>query len=468
MPEDYDFVPEPEPLNPVSKPEPSMDVTPLVMDADFLFLTGEAGTGKTTVLQHARKQYPGAFEVTATTGVAAMNADAITINSFLGYGTNKELDYLARSGRLRARLEERCSSITHLVIDEISMQHAGALDLLVNAIKEINEDGREVFLIADQEHTRIPLRLVVVGDFAQLPPVAPDALEAPWAFKAKCWPEFQVQKLTEVYRQQDPRFREAIQAARQGNGTKCIRLLQDVGVRFVSALEDELITLFATNAEVMSWNTTKFARLVSDGRETKVFGAMRFGRQRTEWVKEIPDTLTLCVGCRVRITANDTLRWNYVNGDQGVIEGFRKSQTSIGEAFIPMVRLDRSGRLVEIARSQRFNDIESDEIPEMKRLGIPVSSRTIILEDGAEWERPYIGSVNYVPLKYGWASTVHSVQGLSLDRLQISPMHKFFGSPNLAYVALSRAKNAEGLIIHGIPGQLSRKIVSAKEVQPWI
>lgn len=445
---------------PKSAPEP-MNITPLRMDAELLFLTGGAGTGKTTVMHHARKQHPGAIEVTATTGVAAMNADGITINSFLGYGTNRELEYMAQSGQLVRRLRDRCENIEYLGLDEISMQHAGALDLLVNAIRELNAEGREVYIHAKGEYERRPLRLIVIGDFAQLPPVDPGAKTPPWAFYAKCWKDFEVQRLTQVHRQADPVFREALEAARFGNGTKCVRLLQEAGVKFLPFLQDEAVTLFSTNAEVQAWNMEKFTRLMrAGGTETqREFPTMRWGKQRAEWSKEIPDTMTLCNGCRVRITANDTKSWYYVNGDQGIVEDINKN-------FI-LVKLDRSGITREIRRVQRYNDIERDKVKDYQKEG-PVLHRSIFLEDGSTVEVPYIGSVNYLPVKYGWASTVHSVQGLSLDRLQVSPGHKFFGSPNLAYVALSRARTAEGLTIHGVPEQLSRKIVSAKEALPWI
>lgn len=463
----FEFDPESEagapPAEEIPKPAPEpMNITPLRMDAELLFLTGEAGTGKTTVLHHARRQHPGAMEITATTGVAAMNADAITINSFLGFGTNRELEYMAASGRLVPRLKNRCESIEYLVIDEVSMLHAGALDILVNAIRELNAEGREVYIHGKGEYERRPLRLIVVGDFAQLPPVAPEAKSPPWAFHAKCWKDFQIQKLTQVHRQSDPVFRDAIQAARHGNGPKCVRLLQEAGVKFLPYLQDEAVTLFSTNAEVQAWNMEKFTRLMkAGGTETqREFPAMRWGAQRAEWSKEIPDTMSLCKGCRVRITANDTKNWYYVNGDQGVVEDINKN-------FI-LVKLDRSKIVREIRRVQRYNDVERDRVKDIQAKGDTVLHRQIYLGDGSTVEVPYIGSVNYLPVKYGWASTVHSVQGLSLDRLQVSPGHKFFGSPNLAYVALSRARTAEGLMIHGVPEQLSKKIVAAKEAMPWI
>lgn len=457
-----DFNPPQEILEETPDPEPApIVVEPLRQDADLLFLTGEAGTGKTTILHHARKNHPGHYEVTATTGVAAMNADAITINSFIGFGDKGELAYLHKQGRLVPRILGKCKDVKTLVIDEASMLHGSSLDILVDAIRQINEDGRLVYSVAKEDYENFPLRLVLVGDFAQLPPVDKDAKSPPWAFLANCWKDFEVQKLTKIHRQTNPTFMEAIRAARHGNGAMCVRLLQECKVEFTPFLKDGALTLFATNAEVQSWNMEKFLRLLKDNADTQeVFNAMRWGQQRTEWTREIPDAITFCKGTRVRITANDTKHWEYVNGDQGIIE-------SIDEGKI-FVKLDRSGRLIEIKRVFRFNDVNNEDVAELRKQGKTVLQRIIYHDDGDQSVKYYIGSVNYMPMKYGWASTVHSVQGLSLDHLQVCPMHKFFGSPNLAYVALSRARNPEGLVIHGIPGQLSRKIVMAKEATPWI
>lgn len=460
-----------DPTSEAAKPEPElaiaaqvpevMTVEPLRMDADLLFLTGEAGTGKSTVVQHARKMHPGALEITATTGVAAMNASGITINSFLGYGTNQELGYLHSSGRLVRRLQERCENITHLVLDEVSMQHANALGMLVDGIRKLNEEGREIFDFRKDEYTRVPLRLIVVGDFAQLPPVDPGSKTPPWAFNAECWKDFEIQKLTKVHRQTNPEFREAIQAARIGNGAKAVRLLQSCGVKFQPFLADGMITLFSTNAEVTSWNMEKFMRLMKNGgSETqRDFPTVRWGKQRSEWSREIADVITFCKDCRIRITANDTKAWSYVNGDQGIITDLTPN--------LLRVKLDRTGNEVELRRTRRFNDIERDKVSDYHKAGEQVLYREIISDDGPTLEIPYVGSVNYLPAKYGWASTVHSVQGLSLETLQVSPGHKFFGSPNLAYVALSRARNPEGLLIHGTPEQLSKKIVVDKEALKW-
>lgn len=454
-PDPYDEEPEDE-----EEVKPKMDIPALNRDALLLFLTGEAGTGKTTVVRHAMETYPYDYIVSATTGVAAMNADAITINSLLGFGTKEDLASLHQRGALVERLRRKTEGRRTLVLDEVSMFHASSLDVLVGAIRKLNEEGRQVYNVAKGKYEDTPLRLVVVGDFAQLPPVEKQKVATPWAFRALAWKDFEIQKLTKVHRQDNPDFVAAINAARRGNGRECVRLLQACGVQFVPMLRDDLLTLFATNGEVHQWNQVKFIQTLrgQEGAE-RTFSAARWGTQRQEWLREI-DAITLCPKARVRITANNTRTWDWVNGDQGLILQILPNGVE--------VRLDRTGETHTIGFTQRFNDVPDEQVDDLRKKGAEVRVRKVYDEDGSAKAIHYIGSVSYLPIKLGWASTVHSVQGLSLQQVQVCPVDRFFGTPNMAYVALSRARNPEGLVIHGLPGSLANKIKSAPEVKEWI
>jgi len=437
---------------------PKMDI-PELIDAPFLFLTGDAGTGKTTVIKNAANNTPLGFRVAATTGVAAMNAEGITINSLLGYGAVEKLVSMHKSGYLVNRLEDRLAGYDALVVEEVSMFHAQCLDVLVEAIEELNKN-RKTYNHKTKEYTQAPLKLILVGDFAQLPPVD-SSKHVPWAFKSKYWNKFQVQKLTKVHRQSNPVFLEALKLARRGQGMACAKKLEEAGVNFTPMLKSEHLTLFYTNAEVTSWNQAKFLHLMKDKLGTeKTYNAIRWGHQPNEWLKEVPDAITLCPGARVRITANETKRWSYVNGDQGEVVSLFPGSA--------LIKLDRTGRDTIIPFASRFNELTQEQANDLAATGTEVRYRLFVDDDGAEVRIPYNGTIAFLPIKLGWASTVHSCQGLSLDHLQICPFHKLFGTPNLAYVALSRARNPEGLFIHGMPGMLASKIKADPEVLEWI
>lgn len=440
--------------------KPKMNIPDLNRDPLLLFLTGEAGTGKSTVVRHAVETHPYDYTVSATTGVAAMNSDGITINSLLGFGTKEDLLDLHRSGALKNRLRRKLEGRRTLVLEEVSMFHAVSLDALVDAIRQLNEEGREAYNVGLGRYENTPLRLVVVGDFAQLPPVEKAKVATPWAFRAQAWKDFEVQRLTKVHRQDNPEFVAAINAARRGNGRECVRLLQKCGVQFVPMLRNDLLTLFATNGEVHQWNQARFINTLrgQEGSE-RTFNATRWGTQRQEWLREI-DAITLCPNARIRITSNDTRNWDWVNGDQGVILNILPNAVE--------VKLDRTGGVHTLGFTTKFNDVPEAQVDDLRKKGTEVRVRKVYDDEGAAKAVHYIGSVTHLPVKLGWASTVHSVQGLSLNTVQVCPVDRFFGTANMAYVALSRARNPEGLVIHGLPGSLASKIKSAPEVQEWI
>src|ERR1700757_2022074 len=187
------------------------------------FVTGAAGTGKSFMMKKRIEDAPGSAILCATTGVSAVNMDTVTINSVLSYfDTSSLIDKYIR-GYLHQRLRKLAAS-THqplsIVIDEVSMMHAEQLDTIYKAVQEVNE-GDESAAPLDY-----PLGLVLTGDFAQLPPV-----KGRWAFQADCWPQFQahINRLTKVWRQSDPGFLEAVNAARRGDGPATAAKLKSLG-----------------------------------------------------------------------------------------------------------------------------------------------------------------------------------------------------------------------------------------------
>lgn len=421
------------------------------------FLTGAAGTGKTFSIKSRIENDPGCAVLCATTGVAAVNLDTITINSLLGYyDTDSLIDKYVR-GHVHKRLREiaaaRPSRPVDLVIDEVSMMHAEQVDLIYKAIHEVN--------MGDDLHDPLahPLGMTLTGDFCQLPPV-----KGRWAFEADCWPEFAATttRLTKIWRQSSEGFLEALNFARRGDGGCSAAALKSLGANFSGAVDLNFdgTTIVAKNAEADRFNEQRLLRL-----KTPSFAltSTRWGQQLSDW-KNIPDRLILKPGALVMLLANKRYGdggFQYVNGDHAHV-GYYEEDAEV-EDKDGRLRLDsvvhvtsvRTGATFPIEKIKRLNKV-ADEPDEFTSHQLD--------EDG----KYVIGSIDYFPIRLGYCSTVHKSQGLSLDRVQIDCRDGFFGSPSMAYVALSRARSVAGMRIVGDPSLLARRIKLNSAVKEWL
>jgi hypothetical protein len=423
------------------------------------FLTGAAGTGKTYTIKARLEEDPGCAVLCATTGVAAVNLDTVTINSVLQYyDTDSLIDKYVR-GYVHKRLREIASirnGPRDLVIDEVSMMHAEQLDTIYKAIHEVN--------MGDESHEplKYPLGLTLTGDFCQLSPI-----KGRWAFKADCWPEFAATttRLTKVWRQADPGFLEAINYARAGDGGSAAMRLKMLGAQYSLAVDMnyEGTTVVAKNAEADRFNSQ---RLLKIPQQSFALETKRWGQQSSEW-KNIPDRAIFKPTALVMLLANKKHSmgsggsFQYVNGDLAHIMEYKECadltdwQGNPYTAPAVYVTSVRTGESFWVERIVRQNTVK-DEPAE----GTPFT----VNEDG----RYVIGWVDWFPMRLGYCSTVHKSQGLSLDRVQIDCRDGFFGSPSMAYVALSRARTISGMRIVGDPNLLARRIKFNPEVAEWL
>lgn len=430
------------------------------------FLTGAAGTGKTYEIRQRIAADPEYGMLAATTGIAAVNLGAITINTLLKYFDTDSLEEAFINGWLLRCLETLCEEhddidadgnrttrpgYKHIVIDEISMMDARQLDIIYMAVRQFNERRAELGL-----H---PLGIVLTGDFCQLSPI-----KARWAFEAECWPEFEAttQRLTKVWRQADPRFLEAINHIRSGRGIVGATILSQMGVPFVRAADSSFkgTTILAKNDGVDNFNAMAHLRVPGVPYTVQ---SSRWGEQSSEWAKNIPLSFNAKVGAYVMILSNDSPAFTYVNGDCGLVKEAADNIFSI--------ELVRNGQLVNIGLLTRLRTQKSppdqliEKYPDLaeKELRKMYSARDRKPEakNDPYWDpdrrRWVTGGITYMPLRLAYASTVHKTQGLTLDRVQLDLNAGFMSAPAMCYVALSRCKSPEGLRIIGTPALLGAR-----------
>ncbi len=378
-----------------------------------VFLTGEAGSGKTFVLNeyvNFLKSHAVTVAVTASTGIAATHLGGQTIHSWSGLGvrdslSDRDIDDMMQ----KAYLYKRFDQTKVLILDEVSMLHHFRLDMLE-------------WLCRQFKHNEKPfggMQVILCGDFFQLPPVTRgEILESQFAFKATSWADagFSVCYLTEQHRQKDSEYLKILNEIRQNkvSGQTRRTLEENVGKEVAEGNSPQHGTttkLFTHNIDVDIIND-KYLSLIS-GTEKQYPMQSRGSRNLIENLKKSclsPETLRLKVGAKVMFTKNDPVG-NFVNGTTGVVEKF-------GQFGEPLIRT-HSGKLIT---------------------AIPASWQ--IEEDGK-----VKAEVTQLPLRLAWAITVHKSQGMSLDSMEVDLSKSF--THGMGYVALSRVRSLAGMKLLG-------------------
>ena len=376
-----------------------------------LFLTGRAGTGKTTLLRRFLSEAGDKAVIVAPTGVAAMNAGGQTIHSFF-----KLPPRLIEAQDVRRLPNARVvRAVDTVVIDEISMVRADMLDAIDRSLK-LNRGSKRPFG---------GVRMILSGDLHQLPPVvsnqeSPILLErfgGNYFFNAPAFRdgEFSLLALKHVFRQEDPRFLALLGALRSGRVTPNdeATLAKLVSTRSASDASETHVVLTPNNANAFRINQTRLAELKGD---RKTFPADVQG-QFDEKSFPTESDLELKVGARVMLIRNDPEgRW--VNGTLAHVEGFGAKSV--------IVRI--AGRVYEIEAAAW----------EKYRYDFEMDSKKV--------KREVVGTFKQVPLRLAYAVTIHKAQGLTLDNVFIDFDSGMFAHGQ-AYVAFSRARTLEGLEI---------------------
>lgn len=382
--------------------------------ADPLFITGAAGTGKSTLLQHFRRTTAKNVAVLAPTGVAAINVGGETIHSFFRFRPDITVD---RVRRARGELRDLYRNLDMIIIDEVSMVRADLLDCVARAL-ELNgpEPGMPFGGV----------RLVFLGDLYQLPPVVRSDEEelfrtyysSPYFFSAHCLTGIHVTwvELTEGFRQRDDEFLRILSAIRDGEITEdhLARLNSRVVPDPDPATLGDYVFLTTINARAAQINADQLRRLPGPVHRfhAQVSGEFQPNADPTERVLQLKE------GARIMLLNNDSQgRW--VNGTMATV---RHIHPELEE--ITVVLPDGREETVERYQWDLFRFELHDGVLE------PVS----------------VGQFAQLPVRLAWAITIHKSQGLTLDRVVLDLSRPTFAHGQL-YVALSRVRSLDDLIL---------------------
>ena len=374
-----------------------------------VFLTGMAGTGKSTLLRGLIEERGSAVTITAATGIAALNVGGVTVHRWSGMmlgprGDQDDEEYfrqLQHDHRFSVRAGfDRVRNCEMLVIDEISMLSGRTLqflDFLCRRLRRCEEPFGGI-------------QIVATGDFLQLPPVRKNpAVPYDWAFLTQAWHDaaFAVIHLTKIHRQEEPDFTRALSAFRQGD----IRGA-DAGVlhrRVVSFPDANITRLYTHNVQVDKWNAYRLGEL--PGEEIVLDARLSGPDSQQQFLCNnllTPQQLVLKPGARVMFTVNNA-EVGYVNGQVGVV----------GAVAAGRVVVATEGSTLDVPRfTWRYDERDKTS-----------------------------AAFTQFPLRLSYALTIHKAQGLTLDSAYVDV--RAAREPGQAYVALSRVRTLAGLHLKG-------------------
>jgi ATP-dependent exoDNAse (exonuclease V) alpha subunit len=405
-----------------------------------LLITGGAGVGKSynlrKVIEWADDNNKEVAR-TALTGMASLQFECgETVHRCFGIGnkTNKEkhLSSIVTSFKFTKETRFELEVCDLFIIDEVSMLRADVLELLDAILKYVTRKdepfgGKQVILS---------------GDFMQLPPIVkPEErkeLPNPWCFQSPVFLDlnFKIIYLTEIKRQDDQKFCLALNMVRAGaiNDAVDEYFFNTHRHKFPEGVEP--VNLLSTNNEVNRVNEKRLEQINEPLEKYQATINFKPGheRERDKLVRDCPamESLELKVGAQVMVLVNDK-HYAYVNGSMGTYLGM--TEMTIGEGLFE--------ETVQAVIVKLFDT--------GTRASIPVNVWRVEKKDGDKIQ--VLASFKQLPVKLGWAITVHKSQGMSLDYLQVDLTRCF--AEGMAYVALSRARKYEGLrIVNWRPGAI--------------
>jgi len=375
----------------------------------YKIILGPSGSGKTTLINRKLEENSNFGIKTATTGRAALiGSEGTTINSLLGYSNDIQLAKKVNNKTIYRRLRVISQRYQNIIIDEISMASALTINYLYLALSNFNLDGRNPYL-----------GLILTGDFAQLPHVTKGKVKTKPAFESMYWHKFKIAKLKKVKRQTDKEFIKTLQSIRKGRADEVIDWIGD-NIGFKDEIDNNFkgTTIFTKNKDVNDFNKKKLLEIDSFSKDYEIrYGGMKppldliGGR--------IQKVLTLKEGALI-ITLVNNIKEGYANGSLGIVKRMKPRSVE-----------------VEILSSNKIVDIDYYRI----------DNKDILTEKSE-------GYISFIPIRLAYASTVHSIQGTSIEggiQFKVkgdSFLRRLSGG---LYVIISRVKDYKNVRIVGTP-----------------
>ncbi len=379
------------------------------------FLTGRAGTGKTTFLRNVQKMVDKQFITLAPTGVAAILAGGDTIHSFFGLPMD-----VCTPGTMGKMNEARILTLIHtdtIIIDEVSMVRCDIIDAIDYTMRKTLRSS-------------LPFggkQVIFVGDMFQLPPVLKKGVESDlmhdlyhaddcFFYKADVIKRMRMVKIEfqKVYRQEDEAFLKILESIRLNKTTPEILMRLNERVCQPTKEDGTVITLASLNRTADDINQKKLAKIEAEeftyeGTVTGKFEEKRF---------PVDMTLKLKVGAQVMLTRNDPKK-RWVNGTIGTVSKLSKDEIK--------VTTDSGDTYVVPNCSWESYSYEYDK-------------------EARKMKKELMGTFTQYPLRLAWAITVHKSQGMTFDKLYLDLSRGMFAAGQL-YVALSRVRSLGGLFL---------------------